>query len=1128
MTAPGCPDASELASVLQGRVDGASFEALVAHIDACVVCQARVVKLGQNRVENVSARAAAWAFDATVPASDAMFADEWECLRVLARLEDVDPEAFAREVQRLASEGMPVLAGRYELLSEIGRGGMGVVYRARDLRLNREVAVKMIRRDVLPTREDVLRFRCEAEAAAALSHPHIVPIYEISEEDEAPFFAMPLMPGRTLAQVVAEGPLPPRLAAAHLRTIAQAVGFAHGRGIVHRDLKPANLMLDSAGIPRIGDFGLAKRVESDHDLTGTGQVLGTPSFMSPEQAEGRVAEVGPRSDIYALGATLYCLLTGSPPFQAASRLEVMRQVVSREPVPPRQLNRSVPRDLETICLKCLEKAPAHRYATAADLAADLDCYLGGLPIRARPLGWFGRMLKAAHRRPSVAALWIALVAVAIAGVSGILWMWLEAESRAAAERWEHYRAEMRVALSLLEDNSIVAARRALEEVPPDYRGWEWRHIAAQLDGSQATLDGFPSTVSAVAFAPSGDRLACASDHGPIRIWDLARGRWVARCEQNQNFVSYLAYVDGGRRLATSSDDHSVRLLDPATGAGLLLSGAGPTPWITTSPSGSRLVSWSNDGTVRVYATDDGRLCSEFGRGCLGAICLAVSPDERRVAGGTLTGKILLWNLDGSDLREIDTGLGQIDAITFSPDGRSLATGHAFPENTLALVDIPGGRLLRTGSGHTNSIHRVVFSADGRRIASCSLDLTARLWEAESLRPQAVLRGHSGALYSLSFSPDGRKLLTSGRDPSPRLWDVETADLIATLNGHQGAVPMSRFSPDGRWIATGSADQTVRLWETAALARNDVLRGHTSFVYDVAWSSDGTQLFSCGWDGSVRAWDLAGQRLVATRIEPDRVVSAVAASRDGRRLAVVRGDDRIEVLDPDLSHPGVSWKQSTRFWRRRPDLAFHPSGRWLVSGGDRGRIHLRDLDRGQEEILDAEDGFWNAAVAWSPDGRWIASGSESGVIHVWDARTRHRVAALRGHTRIITAMAFSPDSAGLASASEDGTARIWDVPHRRALAELPHGGIVHDIDFSPDGRRLATACDDHTIGLWDVSTRARLVELRGHHDYVHAVAFSPDGTCLASASGDQTVRLWDTLPPAERQRRGRSPKRAASP
>src|SRR5579875_2355606 len=333
--------------------------------------------------------------------------------------------------------GAPVLSQHipgYEILGELGRGGMGVVYKARQLKLNRLVALKMILAGANADPQQRERFRAEAEAVARLQHPYIVQIHEISEYNGCPFFSLEYVDGGTLAQKLTGAPQPPRLAAHFVRLLALAIHSAHQKGIIHRDLKPGNILLASPnehisgvdslhaemqaafrlyGIPKITDFGLAKHLDVQSQ-TRTGAILGTPSYMAPEQAESRAHAIGPATDVYGLGAILYEMLTGRPPFESDSSLTTLRKLLAQDPLPPSHLHLKVPRDLETICLKCLEKDPARRYHSAEDLAEDLHRFLSDQPIEARPTGWWGRSIKWMRRHPTRAIVASILLAAALA------------------------------------------------------------------------------------------------------------------------------------------------------------------------------------------------------------------------------------------------------------------------------------------------------------------------------------------------------------------------------------------------------------------------------------------------------------------------------------------------------------------------------------------------------------------------------------------------------------------------------------------------------------------------------------------------------------------------------------------
>jgi serine/threonine-protein kinase len=343
------------------------------------------------------------------------------------------PRALSDEERYWHGEHLPTIPG-YEILRVIDQGGMGVVYEARQTALGRRVAVKMISGlRLLPAQ--VARFRAEAEASARLQHPNFVQIFEVGQVNGRPFFSMEYVDGGSLAQHLSRTRLGPRDAARLVSTLAHAIHTAHDCGIVHRDLKPCNVMLTLTGIPKIADFGLAKRLDDDSGHTRTGEVLGTPSYMAPEQAAGQKSQIGPATDVYALGAILYELLTGRPPFKGASPLESLRQLTTQDPVAPSRLVLSTPPDLEAICLKCLEKAPAARYASAQELAADLDRYLGGQPVKARRIGRLQRAWKWVRRHPQGVALTAALLVIASLPVHALVSNYLEQQeaSRKAEE-----------------------------------------------------------------------------------------------------------------------------------------------------------------------------------------------------------------------------------------------------------------------------------------------------------------------------------------------------------------------------------------------------------------------------------------------------------------------------------------------------------------------------------------------------------------------------------------------------------------------------------------------------------------------------------------------------------------------
>ncbi|MGO9583399.1 MAG: protein kinase domain-containing protein [Acidimicrobiales bacterium] len=1052
--------------------------------------------------------------------------------RGAARALGRDTRQSSESRSELATEAtsIPHEVGPYLILREVGRGGMGVVYQARHGELGRLVALKMILAGEFASEGQRQRFHREAELAARVQHPQIVQVYEVAVYQGRPYVVLEWCDGGSLADRVLSEGWPPHSAAGLVATLAEAIAAAHQCGVVHRDLKPSNILLKRSSekvdagplrgvIPKIADFGLALALEHKSGLTSTGATLGTPEYMAPEQATG--ASVGPAADIYALGAMLYELLTGRAPFRAETALEVVQALKFEEPIAPHRLRPGLPRDLETIVLKALQKEPSKRYATAGAMAEDLRYFLDARPIRARPPNALDRLFKWTRRRPALAALSAVLVAVLLGAFGAITALWVdatkardqataagtEARRQSALERRTHYQAGISAAASALELDYIDEARSLLEDLPEEHRNWEWRYLVGQLDNSTAVFRPAEGPVKAFDLAPDGKSFAYAVDGSSVlRLRRTAEPRDFARFDGLASAITSAAFSPDGARIAAGSADGTVRVwrIEGGVPVAAFEGQRSAITGVVFDHTASRLLLRNDQSEIQLWdLADDRRLA--LGR----ALDVRFSPDGKSISCRFNRGVRFLSSVDGRPVSQPDVAHRALEAVAFSPDGSRIATGALYPATDIVIHPFRGVAKVIVLEGHKNTINSVDFSPDGRQLASGSLDQTARIWDATTGSSLAVMHGHRAKLVAVQFASDGRRLLTRSEDHAIRLWETSDGALLGSLRGHAGVATI-RLSRDGKFVGVADDRGTVRIWDLDRTIRRGVLGGHTSFVYDVAITVDGRWIASSSWDETVGFWDQGdgGRSAISRRL--GGVVGSVTASPVGTRFATVERAGVLRLWEAPRTEPVWSVK-----FEAIPDdavdgrVAFHPNESLLaLSGGRDWAARFYDTATGEPLGGLHGDDRLTTDVAFSPEGETIATADTGGTLRLWDFTSRSPRAVIKAHDGFIFRLAFHPGGKMLASSSIDSSVRIWEIASGRLLATLKHVGHVYGIAFNPDGTRLATACKDNTIRLWDARHFEKVAELRGHQGYVHAVAFSADGTRLVSCSGDFTVRIWD--------------------
>ncbi len=1045
--------------------------------------------------------------------------------------------------------------GDFRLLREIGRGGMGIVYEAEQISLGRRMALKVLPLfDALDPRQ-LVRFHNESRAAASLKHPNVVGVHSIGFERGLHYYAMDYIDGRTLAEVIAQlqgvggtasaaagGPADASLHpgpsdAADTRTqpvvladdstlqshasreffrmvarwgiqAAEGLDHAHTLGIVHRDIKPSNLMVDAINHLWITDFGLAMS-DAITGPTMSGDLLGTLRYMSPEQASGQRQVLDCRTDIYSLGATLYELVVLQPAFPAENRHELLHHIADTDPPAPHHLNKSVPRDLETIILKAMAKEPSARYSTSRALADDLRRFLDDKPIAAqRPTmrelanKWLRR-----HRTLAWAAT-LLLMVTTLLSVTGVLLVARERREairqrdEAQRQREEVRRREtsLRQHLSVANihwawqawsSGKLVQATQYLTQQLPapgeeDTRCFAWYYLWRLCHNPCHVLASHTGAVYSLAFSPDGRTLLSGGVDHKVIHWDVATLQERTRWEDFPDDVNCIRFSSDGRLIATAGEEKQVRIWNAATGQVVqsLTDFALPVAVVFFSRDGTQLlvseIKWvHNWGYTSLWDLSTGTQQTRFS----GARLLAMSPD-----GQTALLNRGLWNWTVEAERNAPSGLGP------------------------ALSDCPFAG---------------VFLPDGATVATGGFDHSIPVRRLPDRETVTTLYGHSGKVRSLDVAPRDTLLASGSDDGIVFLWDTLTWD-VQSVFPHAGTrVWVVAYSPDGKQLAAGCEDGTIRIWDPSTSRARTRLAGNLPHVTCMAFASN-EELLIAGFPNpsSWGLWDATTGQLVKSYESPGEKVETLAASPTEPLVALGIAGGTVRIVDRTSGETRYTIPQGKEGeWEMR-ELGFSPNGRFLAGARARGAgtpeedprtfvIRVWDATNGQEVLVREDSAPSNAAhgepFAFSPDSRTLAAPVDDR-LDLFDLASRTIRRMPSDSLGKVVSTAFSPDGQWIALGTNDWSLRLID-PHNPTREKKLVGprGMVNNLAFSPDGRILVSGSDAGEVTLWDVQTGEEMCALTGPTGQILWVAFSPDGTRLAASSelpgNHAAVHIW---------------------
>lgn len=968
--------------------------------------------------------------------------------------------------------------GEYELIKHIASGAMGVVWRARQKSLDRDVALKVLRQSWIAGKEEWERFRNEAQVAAGLIHPNIVTVYEFGEVEGQPYLTMPFIEGETLSKKMGEFQSDRRRLVSFFVKIVDAVDAAHRMGILHRDLKPGNILIDGEGEPHVTDFGIAKRQIDDANLTLSGQVMGTPYYMAPEQARGETRNSTPAMDVFSLGVIFYELISGVRPFDGDSVVSLIRQVTEEKEIRLRMRDPSIDGDLEAITEKCLEKVPGNRYQTAAALSADLRCWLERRPVSVKPTTPLQRLGKWGIRKPVHASLaGLSLLFLFTLAVAGPLVARHQAElNRELAERSQilarnSYRTGIAAALDALEKPAVtervldMTERLRPENGEADLRGWEWDFLRSAVSQSEETypvkthtysqisvdpggkkfaIPSFGKVVvfdrefggvseafsisdqmllSGAAWGPKTERIVVASKQGAIRMFSGAREVWknaLAGEGAQKSDVWFVAWNSSGSEIAAGNSQGTVFVLDPVSGEQVdsWTSHSKRLQGLEWSPDGNELLTFSNDNKIKIWKKND-RSNGASRTIPVGEKMHAAqwSPDGEMV-GVVSESSLSIFESATGNLISRKSGVHGERSLAWHPTSKFFATGGLDEVIRLWSIGNESDRPIRTLFGHTGEILALAWSATEPRIYSLARDDTLRIWDTHNLGARFSFH-IKGEVFALSWHPKGDKLAVSGQSKEISIMIRGSRRIAKTFKSPAGLVRYMAWSPQGGFLASSQADNTIVVWPVFSRNERRVRGPFSAPRKGLLWSSTERLMH---WGGTGIA---GGDHPVKLKgIEGSGMLRLLDENPKFRKLAGVREKENdIVLIEPDTGMV---------------------LGHWSV---------------GSSPILD---------LSWSHDGKFLVAGNREGNLSIWNVASQERVGLLIGHTGPVRSVAWHPTEGRIASGSDDRTVRLWNASNGEELLVLrEHEAVVRAVAWDPRGEILASG--DEAGVVWSRSS-----------------------------------------------------------